>query len=198
MINNMKLEWATLVQEILCSRTLQIMLARPHPFQFFFYFFLCNYIIKCNSWSGMNVIRHRVLMRGGRKVMIIILENPFRQLLAVWYCEYLRDTALISPDKVCWCSRWQSKAQFSSMTNRNLKDDSVIFHSVPCSRLGLAEHGGTPVFEWGAGWQSGAAGFLHLLLHQLHAHSAGLAPAGEEALCQRYSVLKQCVFMDVN
>lgn len=137
--------------------------------------------------------------------MIIIQENPLRQLLTVWYCEHLRDTALfapfnhsISPDKVCRCSDWQSKAQFSSMTNGNLKDDSAIFHSVPCSRLGVAQHRGTPVFECGAGWQSGAAGFLHLLLHQLHAHSAGPAPAGEEALCQRYSVLKHCVFMDVS
>lgn len=49
----------------------------------------------------------------------------------------------------------------------------------------MAEHGGAPVSEQGAGWESGGAGLLHLLLHQLHAHPAGPAPAGGEALCQR-------------
>lgn len=46
----------------------------------------------------------------------------------------------------------------------------------------MAEHGGASVFEQGAGRESGAAGLLHLLLHQLHAHFARPARAREEAL----------------
>lgn len=52
----------------------------------------------------------------------------------------------------------------------------------------MAEHGGPSVSEQGAGWESGAAGLLHLLLHQLHAHPAWPAPAGGEALGQRYGL----------
>lgn len=60
----------------------------------------------------------------------------------------------------------------------------------------MAEHGAAPVFEQGAGWQSGAAGLLYLLLHQLHAHPARPAPAREEALCQRYGLVLSMTCLD--
>lgn len=46
----------------------------------------------------------------------------------------------------------------------------------------MAEYGGASVFEQRACWESGPAGLLYLLLHQLHAHFARPARAREEAL----------------
>lgn len=55
-------------------------------------------------------------------------------------------------------------------------------------RLGMAEYGGASVSEQGARRETGASGFLHILLHQLYAYTARPASAREEALRRRYEM----------